>query len=149
VKARREGQVGPQIPIPPDLFAKYEHEDGEFSVPDVPRIPKSPPPQILPPEHVPVGAALVVIASWFCLRLGGLPIPRLSGYLCSGRLLRRALFSEKSRRVMLTASDEDAERISTFNRLNHVLLRVLFAFADLASYRVTVSAVFRGYFVDT
>jgi hypothetical protein len=50
---------------------------------------------------------------------------------------------------MLTASDEDAGRISTFNRLNHVLLRVLFAFEDLASYRVTVSAVFRGYFVET
>jgi hypothetical protein len=75
-------------------------------------------------------------ASWFCLRFGGLPIPRLSGYLCSGRLLKRARFSEKSRRVMLPASDEDAARIATFNRLNHVLLGllgVLFAFEDLAS----------------
>ena len=50
---------------------------------------------------------------------------------------------------MLTASDEDAGRVATFNRLNHVVLRVWFAFEDLASYRVTVSAVFRGYFVDT
>ena len=50
---------------------------------------------------------------------------------------------------MLTASDEDAARISTFNRLNHVLLGVLFGFEDLGSYRVTVSAVFRGYFDDT
>jgi hypothetical protein len=31
----------------------------------------------------------------------------------------------------------------------HVLLGVLFGFEDLASYRVTVVAVFRGYFVDT
>jgi hypothetical protein len=60
------------------------------------------------------------IASWFCLCFGGLAIPRLSGYLCSGRLLRRARFSERS--VMLPASDQDAARIATFKRLKHVLL---------------------------
>jgi hypothetical protein len=152
VKARREGQVGPQIPIPPDLFAKVTETISVYpTICDAPYEYKG-------SETFAVQGRGYCYYSWARKTASGFiasteantkGVPRIlkksfpedppacvCSCPCSGRLLRRGLFSENP-------------GISTFNRLNHVLLGVLFGFEDLGSYRVTVSAVFRGYFDDT